>query len=445
MSRLDRRSFLSGAAALSLAACKAPGSWVTPVEGRKIRHAGIGVGGMGLADLKQIASHPDIEVVALCDVDTSRFEEALKVAPNAATYQDWRQLFRELADTLDSVHVSTPDHMHAPISMEAMRHGLHVYCQKPLTRTVAEARAMKRRASRSNVVTQMGIQNHSNKQYQTAHALFQRRPIGAVYEVHVWSDRPAGWWPQGVQRPEGEDPVPETLDWDLWLGTAPVRPYKKDTYHSFKWRGYEDFGTGAQGDMACHLMDPAIWFLELGAPLTVRSDGETPNGETYPLTSRVEYTFPPNRYTTRGPLKLTWHDGGNLPPVDLLERLGTDRDSIPKNACLFVGTKGAMIANPYGEQVLLPEADFADWRLQEREGTNHWHQWVDAIRGKATASAPFTYAAELTEVALLGNVALRFPHETLVWNADRMRFDGRPEANLYLSQPARDGWDVSGL
>ncbi len=447
----DRRALLATAgagAAYLLSAQARAGAAPAPtrfVRGRKLRHAAIATGGMGLADLKQIASHAEVEIVALCDVDTARIEGGREFAPGAKEYQDWRKMLDEMEGEIDSVHVSTPDHMHAAIAMVAMSKGIHVYCQKPLTRTVAEARAMARRAKQSGVVTQMGIQNHSNANYAAALELFRAGHIGKIHEIHVWTDRPAGWWPQGVERPEGEDPVPETLDWDAWLGVAPVRPYKTKEYHPFRWRGREDFGTGAQGDMACHLMDPAPWFLGLGAPLTLRSDGPTPNGESFPLWSRIHYTFPPNELTTRGPLPLTWHDGGKLPSVDLLESLGTTRELLPKNACLFVGTEGALIANPYAPPVLLSAEKFADVEIPKPEARNHWHQFVDACRGEGKTSAPFEYAAKLTEVALLGNVALRFPHETLTWDGDGMKFPERPEADAHLYPTTRGEWVIDGM
>jgi predicted dehydrogenase len=438
---LDRRSFLTATTAglgLTLFGCAATRR-PRFVTGR-LRYAAIGTGGRGRADLQRIASHPEVDVVALCDVDSAMFEGTDELAPEAARYADWRELFAVEGANLDGISVSTPDHMHAAICAPALAAGLHVYCQKPLTRTVEEARALARFARRSRSITQMGIQNHTNANLTAAHALFQLDLIGKIHEVHVWTDRPAGWWPQGVERPEGEDTIPETLDWNLWLGVAPERPYKAEVYHPFAWRGREDFGTGAQGDMGCHLMDPAVWFLELGAPLRLRSDGPPPNGETYPLWSRVHYEFPPNRLTTRGPLHLTWHDGGKKPPVDLCERLGTDRDSLPGNGCLFVGTDGAMLANPYGPQQLFPAERFEHVEIPTAEGLDHWHQWVDACRGVGEVSAPFSYAAHLTEVALLGNAALRFPHETLEWDARRMRFRGRPEADVHLSGAPREGW-----
>ncbi|MCB9914818.1 MAG: Gfo/Idh/MocA family oxidoreductase [Planctomycetes bacterium] len=441
----SRRSFLklgASAALVPLAACAGLPAAAPRrrVQGR-LRHAGIGVGGMGAEDLKQISQHPEVDIVALCDVDEGRLRAAAERHPGAKLFRDWRELFRVMADEIDSVHVTTPDHMHAPIGLRALELGKHVYCQKPLTRTVSEARAMARAARSAGVVTQMGIQNRSNAPYRSAHELFRRRPVGDIYEVHVWTDRPNGWWPQGADRLPGADPIPAALDWDLWLGVAPERPYKEGQYHPFAWRGWLDFGTGAQGDMACHLMDPAVRFLELDAPTRLRSDGPTPNGETYPLWSTVHYEFPANRWTTRGPLQLTWHDGGRKAPQQLLDDLGIAE--IPANGCLFVGTEGALFADPYSTAQLFPAAKFADYELPQVPALNHWFVWVDACRGEGEANASFDYAAKLTEVALLGNVALAFPHETLAWDGAGMRFPARPEADALLRPTYRAGWELA--
>lgn len=437
-----RLSALAGAALWTAGCASLTARRPRFVQGR-LRHACIGVGGMGSADLAELASHDEVEIVALCDVDRAFLEQAAAKAPGARLYRDWRDLLAREEGRIHSVNVTTPDHMHAPITLAALERGLHVYCQKPLTRTVAEARAVARSARSAGVVTQMGIQNHSLAPYAQAHELFRAGHIGRVHEVHVWSDRPAGWWPQGVDRPEGEDAVPETLDWDLWLGCALERPYKRGTYHPFAWRGWKDFGTGAQGDMGCHLMDPALWFLGLDAPLAIRSDGRRPNGESYPLWSRVHYEFPPNELTTRGPVLLTWHDGGKKPPRELLDDLGAGE--VWANGCLFVGEHGALAASPYDPPRLLPPERFAEVALPERHDVNHWHQWVDACRGTGNPSAPFEYSAFLTEVALLGNIALHFPHETLRWDAARMHFPNRPEANALLHARYREGWDIRGL
>ncbi|MSR62200.1 MAG: Gfo/Idh/MocA family oxidoreductase [Planctomycetes bacterium] len=443
-SAFPRRLFLRAAAGLGATAAlplAARAERAQPVRGL-VRHAAIGVGGMGASDLEQISGHGAIDVVALCDVDAANLASAAKLFPRARTYRDWRVLFAEFGSGFDSAHVTIPDHMHAPVMLAALRAGKHVYGQKPLTHTVLEARAVADAARRTGAVTQMGIQNHSNRNYSAALELFRAGHIGRVHEVHVWSDRPAGWWPQGVERAPGSDPLPETLDWDLWLGVAPERPYKKDLYHPFAWRGFVDFGTGAQGDMGCHLMDPALWFLELGAPLAMRSDGPPPNDESFPLWSRVHYSFPPNRLTMPGPLPLTWHDGGRSPKLELEELAAGPVDP---NACLFLGEHGALLASPYLPPRLLPAEKFASVPIPAGTAVNHWHQWVDACRGKGATSAPFEYAAFLTEVALLGNIALRFPHETLSWDAKRLRFPTRPEAERWLSTPVREGWEVPEL
>jgi len=441
---LSRRQLLETAAALgavALAGC-ATTRRARLVEGR-LRHACIGVGGMGASDMERIASHPSVDLVALCDVDAGRLEAAAAKAPGARLYRDWRELLAVEPGAIDSVNVTTPDHMHAPIAMEALRAGLHVYCQKPLTRTVHEARALAEAARRSGAVTQMGIQNHSHAPYAQARELFRGGHVGRVHAVHVWTDRPAGWWAQGVERDDAADPVPEALDWDLWLGVAPERPYVEGAYHAFAWRGRRDFGTGAQGDMGCHLMDPALWFLELGAPLRLRSDGPAPNDESFPLWSRVHYEFPATRHTTRGPLLLTWHDGGRRPAGELFDELGVEE--VPANACLFLGEDGALMADPYGPPRLLPAERFAHVAVPERTDGDHWHQWVEACRGVGAPSAGFDYAARLTEVALLGNAALGFPHETLEWDAAGLRFPNRPEADAHLFERYREGWAVRGL
>lgn len=442
---LSRRSFLhlsaASAAAAWTAACQSPVR--RKVTAGPLRYAAIGTGGMGEWDLKNIASHPDVQVVALCDVDRKRLDAAGALHPDARLYQDWRELLQAERGQLDGISCSTPDHMHAPIAMTALAMGLHVYGQKPLTHTVVEARTLRAAARRAGVATQMGIQNRSNVPFRTAKGVFDRDVTGPVSEVHVWTDRPAGWWPQDVERPEGEDPVPAHLDWDGWLGVAPERPYKEGAYHSFVWRGRKDFGTGAQGDMACHLMDPALWFLGLGDPLTVRSDGPKPKADSFPLWSRIECQFPGTDRTVDGPIPVTWHDGAKKPDA-LLARFGiTDAYA---NACLFVGERGALLVSPYEPcRFWSANGEEIDLQLVDAEAVDHWHQWVDACLGRGVASAPFDYSGLLTEVALLGNVALEFPGETLRWNPSRMRFDDHPEASKWLHKEYRAGWEVAGL
>ncbi len=434
-----RRSFLVSSAAiaaiLATPSCSTVGR--RRVTRGRLRHAAVGVGGMGGHDLARIASHPAVDVVALCDVDAAQMRDATAQYPQARLYRDWRELMEHEED-FDSVHVSIPDHMHAPVMLAALARGKHVYGQKPLTRTIREARAVTLAAERAGVTTQMGIQNRSQAPYRAARELFEQGHIGRVYEVHVWTDRPAGWWPQGVGRPATSDPVPEDVDWDHWLGVAAERPYVKGSYHPFAWRGWKDFGTGAQGDMGCHLMDPALWFLELDAPLSVRSDGPTPNDETYPLWSETRYEFAPNRHTTRGPLVLTWHDGGRKPPRTLLDDLNAGE--IVSNGCLFVGERGALLTTNEAPPRLMGSEKLSAMAIPAGDEVDHWHQWVDACLGRGETTAHFGYAGPLTEVVLLGNVALQKPHETLRWDAGSLAFTGSPEADALLGCTYRSGW-----
>jgi predicted dehydrogenase len=398
---------------------------------------------MGGADLKEISDHDLVDVICLCDVDAGRLKAAGDLHPGARLYADWREMLEVEGDHLDTICVSTPDHMHAPVTMAALRMGKHVYCQKPLTHTVVEARAIREAAQKAAVVTQMGIQNRSNVHYRTAKAFFDTGVTGPVKSMHVWTDRPKGWWPQNVERPEGSDAIPEELAWNLWLGVAPERPYKKGAYHAFVWRGRKDFGTGAQGDMACHLMDPALWFPGLGDPLSVRSDGPKPNAETFPEWSRVQYRFPASAATHADGVELTWYDGARK-PEELLKRLGIDKAY--DNACLFVGERAALLVSPYEPCRLFPVGEGErTLDLEPVARVQHWHQWVDACLGKGQTTAGFDYAGQLSEVALLGNVALEFPGQELAWDAAGLRFPDHAEANRLLHKTYRRGWRSPGL
>ncbi len=406
-----------------------------------MRHACIGVGGMGGADLDRIASHDDVDIVALCDVDAGTLAAALERVPSARVYSDWRELLDAERGLIDSVSISTPDHMHAPIGLAAMRRGLHVYCQKPLSHTVFEARLMADTARRYGVVTQLGIQNHSGVNFRRALQILESGVTGPVHEVHVWSDRPAGWWPQDVGRPEGSDPIPTDLDWNGWLGVAPARPFKEGAYHAFAWRGFKDFGTGAQGDMGCHLMDPVPWFLGLMTPKSVRSEGPAPNGETFPAWSEVHYEFDAgNALCDPRGVHVVWRDGGKLPDA-LLEEWNAGED-VYANAALLVGRDVTMLASPYDDCRLLTRNGDLEVELPELPKIDHWHQWVEACFGREEPRTPFSYGAPLTETALLGNIALEFPGETLTWDAAAMRFPGRADADALLSKTYRRGWEL---
>lgn len=445
----NRRTFLKRAAVASVAAA-VPVSLTSCAVGRSyvpadkhMRHASIGVGGMGGADLDNLSSHPDVQVVALCDVDQRNLAAAAKKHPHARTYTDWRALLEAERGRIDSLSVSTPDHMHAPIALSAMRQGLHVYCQKPLSHTVYEARRMAEMADRYGVVTQMGIQNHSGVNFRRALEILDRGATGPVHEVHVWTDRPAGWWPQDMERSEGADAIPPELDWNGWLGVAPRRPYKEGKYHAFVWRGVKDFGTGAQGDMGCHLMDPVPWFLGLMTPLSVRSEGPAPMAESFPAWSEVHYQFAAgNGHCHPDGVHVVWHDGGRKPEARLAE-WGAG-DEVYANAAFLIGRDAALIASPYDDARLLTRDGEVSLALPDLPEIHHWHQWIEACFGREAPRTPFSYAAPLTETALLGNIALEFPGETLNWDADALRFQDRPDADVLLHKRYRRGWELRG-
>jgi predicted dehydrogenase len=441
-----KRSLAAGAVA-SLGPVLSPGCAAARRRvpaGAFLRHACIGVGGMGAADMGHIATHPLVSIDALCDVDERTLLKAAIKFPRARVYSDWRELLFVEKGRLDSVSVSTPDHMHAPIGMQAMRQGLHVYGQKPLSHTVLEARRMAETANRMGVVTQMGIQNHSGRPFRSALEVFQRGVTGPVHEVHVWTDRPAGWWAQGTERPGGSDPIPTELDWNAWLGVAPVRPYKASAYHTFDWRGYQDFGTGAQGDMGCHLMDPVPWFLGLLTPRSIRSEGPAPNGETFPTWSEVHYDFDAVTSACHPDgVRVVWHDGGRRPD-ELLDEWHAG-DSVYSNAALLVGHDAALLVSPYEDCRLLTRAGERAVDVPRVPEVDHWHQWVDACFGHGQPTTPFSYAGPLTEIALLGNIALEHPGQRLAWDGPGLRFPDQPSADRLLHKTYRRGWSVHGL
>jgi len=311
LSHLTRRQFVTTAA--SVFAAPAILSAKSPNE--TVRLGGVGVGGKGWVDINGAAKHG--EIVAFCDVDTGPnrrggYAAAADKWSKAAKYTDFRRMIEKEAKNLDGITVTTPDHMHAPITMLALQHGLAVYTQKPLTRTVHEARALTEASIKAKVSTQMGNQHHSGAGYRTLVKTIQNGVLGKIQEAHCWSNRPV--WPQGLNRPAGSDPVPKTLDWDLWLGVAPLRPFKKEVYHPFNWRGWFDYGAGALGDMGCHIIDPVVWALELGPAKGVTYAGPTPHAETFPKSELLTYRFDGTQYSTDS-LTIKWYDGGRKPMV----------------------------------------------------------------------------------------------------------------------------------
>lgn len=436
---VTRREFVrQGAAALALPAFLP--SFIRAAPSKQVRLAGVGVGGKGWSDIHNVSKGQ--KVVAVCDVDARRLGKAAQDSAlgKPEAYSDWRKLLER--EDIDALTVSTPDHTHAPVAYSAVRLGKHVYVQKPLTHEVHEARALRLLAEEKGVVTQMGNQRHSSGAYRAVVEIIRSGTIGKVKETHAWSNRPI--WPQGLDGPpQKTDPVPSWLNWDLWLGVAPERSYVKDTYHPFKWRGWSDFGTGALGDMGCHIIDPVFWALELEAPHAVRADCEPIRGGSFPNESTVRWTFPATRHCAGDEVSLTWHDGGRKPGRDLVP-LPEGKD-IPSNGSLFIGTKGVLLAPHGGSPQLLPASDFAREDIPDVPGEDHYMQWTRAILGEGEATSHFGYAGPLTETVLLGNVALHEPGKSLRWDAERLEFPGNDAATARVRRDYRTGWEVKGL
>jgi predicted dehydrogenase len=448
---MKKREFLKNAAAITTGVILLPSCGVKlPTNNGRIRTAHIGVGGMGAEDLMAVSSHPMVDVVALCDVDSERLQQAKTLHPKAKTYADYRQLLNEMKNEVDAVIVSTPDHTHAPASMMAMSMGKNVYCQKPLTHHVTEARAMRKLAKDKNLVTQMGIQVHSFYDYKLATLLIQSGIIGKVSCVRAWS--PKNWGYDGPE-PSGSDPVPNSLDWNLWLGTSAKRPYKEGVYHPGNWRKLLDYGCGTLGDMGVHIFDTPYNALELDVPRTITNVCRKPTGYGFPEKNTVTYEFPGTKYTSET-LKWVWYDGPGAPD-DHADLKLPNNDTLHDQGAMFIGEKGSLFLPHFmklpqlivdgkyknidaeiskiskTENLGPPVRDYAS------EGKKHYHQWIDSCLGKDTCSAPFSYAARLTETILLGVIAGRFPGKTLHWDNEKARF-AEAEANKFLDAPYRE-------
>jgi predicted dehydrogenase len=436
--RLTRRALLKQSAAAGLAAPFAFRKHATAAPSETLLHASFGSSGMALGDIRSLTSSPHVKLVAVADVDLSRTAEVKKRFPDVRIYQDWRELL-DKEKHLDSVNVSTPDHMHAPITMRAIDQGLHAYTQKPLTQTIYEARQLTRAARQRYVVSQMGIQIHSHAVHRTIVATIQRGAIGKVSEVHSWSGK---HWGDRSPRPDRSDPVPAELNWDFWLGVASERPYVRGYYHPGNWRKRLEFGTGTFGDMGCHILDPVFSSLELKAPTSIRSEGGAPNGESWGLDSQVRYIFPGTGYTT-DTLTLYWYDGDKRPSSEVTERIGAR--SLQDQGSIYIGTEGVLYAPYIAMPVLLPADKFHDYPLARREGQDHYLQFVEACRGNGKTSTPFDYSGRLTESVLLGCLATRFPQTTLEWDAAGLQVTNNGEASQYVRKQYRKGWEVEGL
>jgi len=409
----------------------------------RLRIASIGIGGMGASDLSSLSSHDKVDIVALCDVDSQRLAMANEKHPTAAIFSDYREMLNVLHDRIDAVQVSTPDHTHAPATMMAMNQGKHVYCQKPLTHDVYEARQLRLTAEKRNLVTQMGTQIHSHAAYRTAVNLIQSGAIGKVKEVHSWSSKTWGY--------DGPDPeptaVPEHLAWNLWLGTAAERPYAEGHFHPANWRRWYDFGCGTMGDMAIHILDPVFSALKLGAPRKIVSSSPVPPLKSYGLKNQTQFYFGPTDYTTESFL-LTWSDGGLMPDTTSWPER-TDAEGklveLPKQGSMFVGESGYVLLPHIATPILLPVEQFSNFEIQMAPNGNHYHLFVDACLGGTPTTAHFGYAGPLTEAVLLGVLANRFPGQTLEWNSEQAIITNFADAQSLLRREYRPEFNVAGL
>jgi predicted dehydrogenase len=386
----------------------------------------IGVGGRGAGDLAAVSTE---SIVALCDVDSQRLGGAAAKHPGAKTYADYRQMLEQ--KDLDAVVVATPDHHHAPAAMRALRRDLHVYCEKPLTHTVEEARKMAALAAERKLATQMGTQNHEHPGYVQLIEVLQNGLIGDVTEAHVITDRPGKWWAQGLARPEEKETIPAHFDWDLWLGPAQPRDYHA-AYAPFRWRGWWDFGCGAIGDMAIHLLDPTFSAFQLGGrPVTVVSHGPPPHAHSGPKHMTTKFTFP--AHGSHKPLSVYWYEGTAKPADEIAKDL-------PMNGSLFIGTKGK-IACTHGQYPRIVDADEQLKPSQATfDGNHHHQQWITACKTGSATGSNFGYAGPFTEVVLLGNVAYRVGAE-ISYDPQTMT-TGNAQANALLRKDYRAGWGL---
>jgi len=431
----SRRGFARTLAGSTLATLAMP----AVLHGRNLAEtlniALVGVGGRGADNHKTVAAQ---NIVGLCDVDENHLGAAAKRSPRARTFVDFRKLFDELHVQIDAVIVSTPDHTHAVVSQAALELGKHVYCEKPLTHSIHEARVLAATAARHKLATQMGNAGHSSEGTRRVVELIRAGAIGQVREVHAWSNRPI--WPQAIDRPTDHPPVPASLHWNLWLGPAPERLYHP-AYHPFKWRGWWDFGTGALGDMGCHIIDAAFWALELRDPRSIEAESPpiSPHPETAPAWSIVRYDF--EARSSRPPVKLIWYDGGKLPPLELFDGHAPEKDS---NGSLFVGEKGRLLVGGQGRRAyrLLPEREFAGYiepKPTLARSPGHHAEWIEACKTGKPTGTNFDYSSRLTELVLLGNVALRAGRR-IEWDAAALKITNGPLDDLFIHREYRPGW-----
>lgn len=443
-SRFSRRGFLKTTSGGLLLATFVPRTaWGANDQ---INVGCVGVGGKGSSDVTGVAGAGGT-ILALCDVDEKRRgKNVVEKFPDAKFYHDFREMLEKEAKRIDAVTVSTPDHTHAPAAMMAMKMGKHVYCQKPLTHSIWEARQMMETARTAGVATQMGNQAHANEPIRRAVELTRAGMLGKVTEVHTWTNRPK--WPQGMTSKPAAESVPETLDWDLWLGPAPDQSYSSE-YVPFKWRGWWDFGTGALGDMGCHIMDMPFWALDLKHAISVEAEQDSNTAVSGPTWSTITYTFAPGEYHKK--LKYMWYDGvskdgGHAPPAEVLEGCGMEPAvAVSKFDLVMIGEKGKLFFNRSNPEMVTSPAslieEYADTPKTLPRVENEDAEWITACKGGPAALSNFDYSGPLTEFVLLGNLAIR-AGQKIEWDGENMKATNCPAADQYVRREYRKGWEL---
>jgi predicted dehydrogenase len=428
---VSRRQFLRGVAG---AAVVGPVAGMRLWQTGRIRHASVGAAGQALSDIRAFSSHPAFTLVAVADIDRSRTEPVKKLFPDVRVYQDWREMFRKEEPNIDSVSVTTPDHMHAPIAMSAMAIGKPVYVQKPLALTIRETRVLAQYAREHNLVTQMGIQISSHETQLVTEQLLRDCVVGKIREVHTFCDKA---WGDVNPVPAGSDPVPETLDWDGWIGVGEPRPYKANVYHPGNWRKRIGFGTGTLGDMGCHILSTPLRGLGLTLPRQVTSQGPAPVYGNWPVQSKIHFVFGGTPYTAGDSLDFWWYDGAERPPQQVIDAVG---GTLPSSGSVMIGTEGAILLPHIDYPSLHPQARFVDRDVEKGTSRNHYHEFLDAVLAGAgtRCSANLDYAALLTEVVLLGTLAIHEPSEALTYDVNAMRFQGRRDTGPGFSRKYRE-------
>ncbi len=446
----DRRSFLKSAS-LAASAVAFPAVVRSASPNSKLQVVSVGANGMAFSDIKNISAHARVQYVGFCDIDSSRFDKVDADHPGVPHFADFREMFAQLGDKFDAVNVGTPDHMHAKAAIDAMRLGKHVYCQKPLAHTVWESRQMRLEAAKAGVVTQMGNQIHSNLEYRLGTRLIKEGAIGKVKEVYSWvavtgNERNKRLAPAPAAK------VPAHVNWDLWIGGAPMRDYAP-CYHPFVWRDWQDFGGGALGDFGCHILDPVFTALGIQAPTHITAMNSGVNEHIWPTHETIEYVFPGNELTAGKTLKVTWMDGGLRPDRKLAQM--PDNLDLPKSGSLFIGEEGNLVLAHVAGPRLYPLEKFTGFKYPKEQGLSHWHRWVDACLGGEKTSDGFDYAGPLSETVQLGNIATRLavgeidqrtgrPLElkTLEWDTDAFAFKNNAAADKLLTKTYREGWAI---